>query len=259
MGSKSKQKKKQAAAQQQKAAAQQQKAAAGGSQNIAASTPPATASSAPKNGKPQAKSGGARTNKAAEPTNFVGRILGVLTLKPPIYREIAADLTAIPQAAGIVIVVSLIVAAVNYFASTQVAIPGAVDPARLHPLGRAIVMLIAMLLLWGLGSAVVAGVARNLFQGKTDIGEMLRVFGYTFIFFILFVLGVFGGFIPALASIAGLALGIVGIVIGIREAASFTTGRAAVVGIFSIVLVAIVVTFFTAFVLNPLVTTLLPT
>lgn len=235
-------------------AAQTQKTAATQPQPTAAAAPPAKGNSTT-----PTKSSGSRSNKVAKQTSFPERLLGVITLKPAIYREIAHDHAATLQAAGIVIVVALVVGIINYFASTQ--LPGLPDAATSSnkPLARAIVMVIGELLIWGLGAFVIAQIAKNVFQGKTDTNEMLRVFGFTRIFQILLMLGVFGSAIAAVVSIAGLALSIIGSVIGIREAAGFTTGKAAVAGIFAIVLVVVVVTFFTAFVLNPFVTSLLPT
>ncbi len=186
-------------------------------------------------------------------------------LRAPIYRELAHDTKGTMQAALVVIVVAFVVGAIaayganlQLFGASGAGVAGA--PAESSkPLARGIVMVIQELLIWGAGAFVIAAVAKNVFQGKTDTGEMLRVFGFTRVFQILLVLGVFNGTLAAIVSIAGLALSIAGSVIGIREATGFTTGKAAIVGIFAIVLVAIVITFFTAFVLNPFVTMMLPT
>lgn|GEM_PF-541858 len=232
---------------------------------------PAPQNSAPQNSAPQkaapAKTGGnARTNKTAEPTGFFQRLLGVIMLRAPIYRELAHDSKGTLQAAIVVVVVALVVGAIAaYGANLQLfgasgvpGVSGVPEPTK-NPIGRGIVMVIQELLIWVAGAFVIAAVAKNMFRGKTDTGEMLRVFGFTRVFQILLVLGVFSSTLAAIVSIAGLVLSIIGSVIGIREATGFTTGKAAIVGIFAIVLVAIIITFFTAFVLNPLVTTLLPT
>lgn len=213
----------------------------------------------------QSKSGSSRTNKTAAPSSFFQRLLGVITLKAPIYRELAHDTNGTMQAAIVVVVVALVVGAIAaYGANLQLfgagSVPGVPvpEPAK-NPLGRGIVMVIQELLIWVAGAYVIAAVAKNMFRGKTDTGEMLRVFGFTRVFQILLVLGVFNGTLAAVVSIAGLVLSIIGSVIGIREATGFTTGRAAIIGVFAITLVAIIIAFFTAFVLNPIVTTLLPT
>lgn len=228
-------------------------------QNNAAAAPQKAAAS------PNKSNSQSRTNKAAAPSSFFQRLLGVITLRAPIYREIAHDTNGTLQAAIVVIVVALIVGAIaayganlQLFGASGAGVPGA--PAESSkPLARGIVMVIQELLIWGAASFVIAAVAKNAFQGKTDTGEMLRVFGFTRVFQILLVLGVFSSTLAAIVSIAGLVLSIIGSVIGIREATGFTTGKAAIVGVFAIVLVAIIIAFFTAFVLNPFVTTLLPT
>lgn len=214
----------------------------------------------------QAKSGSSRTNKTAAPSSFFQRLLGVITLKAPIYRELAHDTNGTMQAAIVVVVVALVVGAIAaYGANLQLfgagSVPGVsgVPAQSSKPLARGIVMVIQELLIWVAGAYVIAAVAKNMFRGKTDTGEMLRVFGFTRVFQILLVLGVFNGTLAAVVSIAGLVLSIIGSVIGIREATGFTTGRAAIIGVFAITLVAIIIAFFTAFVLNPIVTTLLPT
>lgn len=248
MSHKSKQKRKAAAAQ---AAQSNSSQAAGNSlqQNNAASSPQKAPQAQSKKGS------SSRTNKTTAPTNFFQRLAGVVTLRAPIYRELAHDTGATVQAAIVVVVVALVVGAINYVASTQY--PGL--PSSAKPLSRSVVMVIQELLVWGAGAFVIAAVAKNMFRAKTDTGEMLRVFGFTRVFQILLILGVFNSTLAAIVSIAGLVLSIAGSILGIREATGFTTGKAAVVGIFAIVLVAVVIAFFTAFVLNPFVTTLLPT
>lgn len=200
----------------------------------------------------------ARTNKVAPPLSLGERLLGVLTLKPPVYREIAHAPNATMQAAIIVVIVVILSGIVAYLGANMTP-PGLPDTRPSNPLGRAIVVMLGALLLWLGASFVIAQVAKNLFQGKTDTNEMLRVFGFTHIFHFLLALGVLAGTVAALISIAGLVLSIVGSIIGVREATGFTTGKAAIAAIFSIVLVWIAIAFFTAFVLNPFVTTLLPT
>ena len=204
------------------------------------------------------KTSSARTNKNATPTNVLQRLIGVITLKPAIYREIAHDTNGTVQAAIIVVVIALVVGIIGYLgANTQ--LPGVPDTSPKNPIGRAIVLVIQELLIWGAGAYVIAAVAKNMFQGKTDTGEMLRVFGFSRVFQILLVVGVFSSTIAAVVSIAGLALSVIASIVGIRAATGFTTGRAVLVGVTAIVLVSIIIAFFTAFVLNPFVTTLLPT
>ncbi len=219
-----------------------------------------TAAAPQKSAQPTSKKdSGSRTNKNAPPATFFERLIGVITLRAPAYRELAHATGATMQAALVVIVVALVVGAISYYANTQ--LPGLPDQAGASskPLARSVVMVIQELLLWLAGAFVIAAVAKNMFSGKTDTGEMLRVFGFTRVFQVLLILGVIAAPVAQIASIAGLVLSIIGSIIGIREATGFTTGKAAIVGIFAIVLVAVAIAFFTAFVLNPFVTTLLPT
>lgn len=248
MASKNKNKKKKSGA------AQAQKSGIAEPQKSTGVEPQKSASAQPqKSNKNQAsRSGSAKTQ-----TDIVGRLVGVVTLKRAIYREIAEDPAATMQAAIIVVVVALIVGAVGYFSPYNTSLPG--FPETSPSLGRAIALAIGELIVWAAGAFVIAQVARYMFRASTDTNEMLRVFGYTRIFQILFILGVFGGVIAAIVSIAGLVLSIIGSIVGIREAGEITTSRAVITGVFAIVLVSILVTFFTAFVLNPFVTMLLPT
>ncbi|MCX7840876.1 MAG: YIP1 family protein, partial [Anaerolineae bacterium] len=85
---------------------------------------------------------------------------------------------------------------------------------------------------WLIVSAVFAFVA-NALGGKTNTGEMLRVFGYTQIFQVLNI-------IPCLGAIAALVLSIIGAIIGIREAAEFSTGKAVLTGVIGLVILFIV-------------------
>jgi hypothetical protein len=201
-----------------------------------------------------------KANSKQQRTDLFQRVIGIVTLKPAIYREIAHDQAATVQAGVMVVVVALILgilAAVENVNPSLGGIPGTVPDHR--PLAGAIVILIQELLIWLGASWLIAAVARGYFHGRTDTGEMLRVFGYTRIFQVLFVFGIFSGIILAVVSIAGFVLSIVGTIIGIREAASFSNGRAAIVGIFAIVLVSVLVAFVGTFVLTPIFTTLLPT
>lgn len=246
MASKNKNKKKKSGAPPQKSGSTQP-------QNAITEPQKATANEPQKSTKNAAHKSGIQKTK----TDFIGRLIGVITLKRAIYREIAEDPAATMQAAIIVVVVALIAAAVGYFSQYNTALPGM--PETSPSLARAVVLAIGELIVWAAGSFVIAQVARYMFQANTNTNEMLRVFGYTRIFQVLFILGVFSGLIAALVSIAGLVLSIIGSIIGIREAGEITTGKAVVTGVFAIMLVWVTVAFFVSFVLNPFVTMLLPT
>ncbi len=203
--------------------------------------------------------GFSRANQKVEPdkqSGFFERLIGAVMLKRGTYREIAHDVKGTPQAAIVVVAVALIVGIIAVIAN--------VDPSFSHtvggltgqadkrgPLGKAIVLVIQELLIWGAAAWLIAAVARGYFKGDTNTGEMLRVFGFSRIFQILLVLGFFDATLAQIVSIAGLVLSITATVIGIKAATDFSTGKSALIGIFSIVFVAVLVSFFATMVLNP--------
>ncbi len=162
-------------------------------------------------------------------SGLVDRLIGVVTLKAPVYREIADDTTGTMQAAIIVVVVSLITGLVGGLFVSSSAGGNTAGGAVTGAIGS----LIAALIGWLIGGWLTAFVATTFFQGKTNTGEMLRVFGYTRIFTIL-------GIIPVIGGLIGAILGIIGNVIGIREAAEFDTTKAILTAIIVGVIVFIV-------------------
>ena len=162
------------------------------------------------------------------------RIMGVLTLKAPVYRQIAEDQSATTTAAIIVAVVSLISGVVGAVVLSTIGnqlpqTPGGVSAT--NPILYAIQTIILGLIGWGVGSWVM-GFVGNALGGKTNTGEMLRVFGFASIFNLL-------GIIPCL-GIIGWILGIIATVIGIREAAEVSTGKAIVIGIVGFIAILVV-------------------
>lgn len=166
---------------------------------------------------------------------MLDRIMGVVTLKPPTYREIADDQSATGQAAIIVVVMaffSAIVGAIILIAVGSMLPPEAMRQAG-SPVGTAIRTIINSIISWLIGSWVIAFVSKTFFGGKTNTGEMLRVFGYTQVFGILNV-------IPCLGNIAALVLSLVAAVIGIREASEFDNTKAILTGVVAFVILLIV-------------------
>jgi hypothetical protein len=140
--------------------------------------------------------------------SLVSRLMGIITFKTPVYKEVAEDKTATSMAAIIVVVVAVLVGLISGLISS----------------GRSLVYtlvytVIVQLISWAIGSWLLAFIAKQFFHGDTDTGEMLRVTGYTSIFQIL-------GVIPVVGSIIGGLLQVVANVIGIREAAGFDTTKA---------------------------------
>jgi len=77
--------------------------------------------------------------------------------------------------------------------------------------------------------------------GKTDTSEMLRVTGYVEVFSLVGVLSVLGLITPALLCVVGIIgfiaaiLRLIGYVIGVREAAEFSTTNAIITAVIAAV------------------------
>lgn len=169
------------------------------------------------------------------------KIIGVITLKAPVYRSIADDKTLTSQAAIIVIIATL----VQGFSQglVKVGTDGAVSISMIGGILGAIVTVILGLIGWVVAAWILAFVAKAL-GGKTDTGEMLRVTGFVQVFSLVAILNIAVAITPVLACITGLiglvvaVLSLIGYTIGVREAAEFTTGKAIITA-----LVAVVVNF----------------
>ncbi len=173
------------------------------------------------------------------------RIMGVITLKAPVYRQIADDTTATGQAALIVVFAQLI----RGFFDGLVRInpeTGSTSVSVLGAIAGAIVAIIVGLIGWVIAAWVLAFVAKS-FGGKTDTNEMLRVTGYVEIFSVASVLNVLvlgGTALAVIASLVGLivaVLKLIGYIIGVREAAEFSTGNAVITAIIAAVVNFIIV------------------
>lgn len=169
---------------------------------------------------------------------MLDRIMGVITLKAPIYRQIADDKNDTMNAAIIVVVARLI----SGFFSGLVSVDstGAATANLVAAVIGAILTVIVGLIAWVISAWVLAFVAKAL-GGKTDTGEMLRVTGYVEIFSLIGILAVLGLISPALLCVAGIISFVVGIlrligyVIGVREAAEFSTTNAIITAIIAAV------------------------
>ncbi|MBI5034591.1 MAG: YIP1 family protein [Chloroflexi bacterium] len=183
---------------------------------------------------------------------MLDRIMGVVTLKAPVYRGIADDQSATSQAGIIVVIVSLIsgffsglVSVNTQTGATSVNIVGAVISA--------IVGLIFGLIAWVVAAWVLQFVAKML-GGKTDTGEMMRVTGYVQIFGLVSILNVLALAGTALSCVTGLLgfvvaiLSLIGYIIGVREAAEFSTGNAVITAVIAAIVNFIIIAIPTAIV-----------
>ena len=174
---------------------------------------------------------------------MLDRIMGVITLKAPVYREIADDQTATGQAATLLIIVTLIQ---SFFSGLVVVTAGTAHVSLGGGIVKAIVGLIFGLIAWVFTAWVLSFVAGAL-GGKTSTGEMLRVTGFVQIFSLVNVLAILGLISPSLTCVTGLLsfvvaiMSLVGYIIGVREAAEFTTGKAILTSIAAVIVNFIVV------------------
>jgi hypothetical protein len=170
---------------------------------------------------------------ASGSASMMDRIMGVITLKAPIYRQIADDQTATGQAAIIVVIATLVAGFFRGLVRTEGGVTALSFGAAII---GAIVLVVIGLIGWGVGAWVLAFVAK-WFGGKTNTMEMLRVTGYVHVFDFVSVVVVlalasslFLCLVGLIAFIAAI-LRLIGYVIGVREAAEFSTGNAIITAI----------------------------
>ena len=159
----------------------------------------------------------------------MNHLMGVITFKAAEYRALAEDKSATTMAGVIVVVVALVVGLVSaLLVSTAAALGG----MMVNPVGLLIRTVVGSLIGWFVCAWVTALVA-GLFGGKTDTGEMLRVLGFVNVFQLLNV-------IPVLGSLVGLVLGVIGTLLGIREAAEVDNMKALLIAVVAWVVIFVV-------------------
>jgi len=150
---------------------------------------------------------------------MINRVMRVFRLDPTVFREVAEDESSLSQAAIIVVIVTLlsgIGAALGRVFADQPGVLGAFLYTWLVQ---------GILLGWIGWSVLTYLIGTKLFQGKTDVQEMMRVLGFANA---PQILGIFG-IIPCLgwiASIIGFILALIAGFIAVREAMEFDTGKA---------------------------------
>jgi hypothetical protein len=170
---------------------------------------------------------------------MIDRILRAIRLDWTVFREIAEDPNALTEAAIIVAVVTFL-SGIGTFIGALIA-GNRFGLAFLGFLGAWLIS--GILLGWLLWAVLTYFVGTTLFQGKSDIPEMLRVLGYANA---PNLLGVFG-FIPCvgwLIALAGAILSLIAGVIAVREAMEFDTTKA---------IITVVISWVIAFVLSLIV------
>ena len=141
--------------------------------------------------------------------SLVQRMIGASMLNTATYEEVEADRTATGQAAAVVAIVAVATAI------------GAIGEGS----GGIIAGLLSAFFGWLIWSAITYFVGTKLFGGTADLGEMLRTIGFAQSPGVLNVLGI----IPLLGGLVRFAVFIwilVAVVIAIRQALDFSTGKA---------------------------------
>ena len=159
---------------------------------------------------------------------LTGRLMRVLRFDASVYREIAADNSAMPQAA-VVVILAAIVSALGQLGLGILAV---------------IVVAVVAIVAFFIYAAVATGVSK-VFQGKTSFNEMGRTLGYAYIWYALGILALLpfgGGFLAWIGSIVAWVAGI----IALRESAEFETWKAVVTVIVAGIVAAIIIGVVTA-------------
>lgn len=142
-------------------------------------------------------------------TSFLERILGAATFRVAIYEEVEHDRSSTTQAAGVV---------------GLVALAGAGGGLELGP-GGLVAGLLGAYLGWALWSGTCYLVGVQLFEGTADWGELLRTIGFAQAPGILMVLKLLpGAGLPLYLVVLGWMIATV--LVAIRQALDFSTGRA---------------------------------
>ena len=166
-------------------------------------------------------------------SKMMERIIGVVTLKPAVYKAIAEDPAATTEAWIIFAVVTAVTAFI-----------GGIGTNVIWPVVIGLILGAIALFFTAWVLAKVAG----MLGGKTDTAEMLRISGYVSVFGIVGVLNILALISPALLclttpiSLAVLVLRIIGFVIGVREAAEFSTTNAIITAVVAAIVNFIIVT-----------------
>jgi hypothetical protein len=185
---------------------------------------------------------------------IMDRIKGVVTLKAEVYRTIAHDPAATMEAWTVFAVATVVSGLTGFFTISG---SGSTQFNLLGGIGAIIIGLIMGAIGLYVTAFVLAKVAEAL-GGKTNTDEMVRISGYVRIFGIVGVLNILAVIVPLLGCLTGIlslavaVLGLFGFVIGVREAASFSTSNAIITGI-----VAAIVNFIIVAVIGGAITTAL--
>lgn len=175
-----------------------------------------------------------------ESPTLMQRIMGVITLKAPVYKNIADDPGATPQARNVVILVAILAAIVSGVGPVIFGIgllPGIIN---------AVIALAAVLISWFVGAWALAFSAKTFFKANTETPNMLRVTGFTSVFQIVTYVLALIPCVGAIAAFIGAILQIIGNIIGVREASGLDTTKAILTAIIAGVVVFVITAVLTA-------------
>ncbi|MBB4636641.1 YIP1 family protein [Longimicrobium terrae] len=142
-------------------------------------------------------------------SSFTERMIGAATLNIATYEEVEHDRTATGQAAGVVALVAV------------ASVVGAMGSGTEGMVSA----LVGALASWAVWSAVTYFVGTRMFGGTADWGEMARTIGFAQAPGLLAIFG----FIPILGWLIRIVVAIwmlACVIVAIRQALDFTTGRA---------------------------------
>lgn len=152
-------------------------------------------------------------------SSLVNRVMRVLRFDASVYREVAADAGALPQAL-ILVAVAAVFTGLGSFG--QLGTQDIVGVLVLVALG-----IVGSLVGYALYAGIAAVLARSVFQGKTDFQEMARTLGFAYAWNAVGILSIIPCVGPLMA-LAGNVAAIVAGVIALRESAEFDTTKAVI-------------------------------
>lgn len=159
---------------------------------------------------------------------MIDRIIGVFKLDAATFEEIEADESATGQAALVVLIVSLISAlGAGFFGEGSFG-------------GAFIGQLLSSFFGWIVWSAITLAVGTALFNGKSDMGEMLRVLGFAQAPLVLAV-------VPCLGWVVGAIWALIAGFVAVRQGLDLDNVRAfltILVGFVAYVVLAIIIGIF---------------
>ena len=159
-------------------------------------------------------------------SSFVSRMLRAARLESHLYEEVEADRSALPQAM-LVVVLSSVAAGIGFGLASQMGDAAAGDATPLPvALTIGVVGALASWFAWALATFIIGTTILKGPETSSNLGELLRTIGFStapgILRIFVFLPGGLGGLVLLATSIWML----VAMVIAVRQALDFSTGRA---------------------------------